>query len=81
MCAETERERGDVAECAAHSAQQTLAELEAAHAQQAQQLGSLNDQVSTNLSFCWSHLRWDGNTPLCLLEPADSKIPHAKWIL
>ncbi|CAL5228511.1 g11661 [Coccomyxa viridis] len=43
---ETERERGDVAECAAHSAQQTLAELEAAHAQQAQQLGSLNDQLA-----------------------------------
>ena len=57
--AEVERERGDVAECTAQSAQQKVAELEAVLTQQAQRLHSLSGQVSTDLSTLLPH--WQQN--------------------
>lgn len=47
--ADVERKRAEKAEAAAQSAQQELEKLKADHAQQAEHMQSLNDQVSPRL--------------------------------
>ena len=63
VCAEVERERGDVAESTAQSAQQKVAELEAVLTQQAQHLHSLSGQVSTHPSILLPHCQQNASLP------------------
>lgn len=53
--AETERKKGDMAECSAQSAQQKLAELESVTARQVEQVQMLQEQVSGLYAHTVSH--------------------------